>query len=83
MSQNAFFQLSPRLQHGIANVLGWSSLRPVQELTIQEVLAGHNCIVLAPTAGGKTEAAFFPVLDLIHRERLEPVCALYISPIRA
>jgi ATP-dependent Lhr-like helicase len=83
MSQSTFFQLSQRLQYGIAHTLGWSSLRPVQEQTIQAVLAGRNCIVLAPTAGGKTEAAFFPILDILYRERLSPVCALYISPIRA
>lgn len=83
VSQSIFFQLSPRLQHGIAHTLGWSSLRPVQEDAIQAVLAGHNCVVLAPTAGGKTEAAFFPILDVVYRERLEPACVLYISPIRA
>ncbi|UCC64854.1 MAG: DEAD/DEAH box helicase, partial [Anaerolineae bacterium] len=83
MSQSAFFQLSQRLQHGIAHTLGWSALRPVQEQAIEAVLAGHNCVVLAPTAGGKTEAAFFPVLDMVYRDRLDPVCVLYISPLRA
>lgn len=83
MSQSAFFCLSPRLQHGISQVLGWGSLRPVQELTIQAILGGNNCLVLAPTAGGKTEAAFFPILDLIYQQKLAPVNALYISPIRA
>jgi ATP-dependent Lhr-like helicase len=83
LGQSAFFELGPRLQQGIAHTLGWSSLRPVQELTIHAVLAGQNCLVLAPTAGGKTEAAFFPILDTIHRQKLAPVCALYISPLRA
>jgi len=83
MSQSAFFRLSPRLQHGIIHVLGWSSLRPVQEQTIEAVLSGHNCVVLAPTAGGKTEASFFPILDIVYREQLAPVCALYVSPLRA
>ena len=83
MSQSAFFQLSLRLQHGIAHTLGWSSLRPVQEQTIGAILAGRNCVVLAPTAGGKTEAAFFPILDVVYRDGLGPVCVLYVSPIRA
>lgn len=82
-SEDAFFQLSPRLQHGIAQTLGWSSLRPVQEHAIEAILAGRNCVVLAPTAGGKTEAAFFPVLDIIYCETLGPVAALYVSPLRA
>ena len=83
MRHSAFFQLSQRLQHGISHALGWSSLRPVQERTIEAILAGRNCVVLAPTAGGKTEAAFFPILDIVYREKLEPVCVLYVSPIRA
>ena len=83
MTGRVFFRLNTRLQDGIANTLGWSSLRPVQEQTILPVLRGENCIVLAPTAGGKTEAALFPILDLIYRETLDPVCALYISPLRA
>ena len=83
MNQSVFFQLSPRLQEGIAHTLGWSALRPVQELAIPAVLAGQNCLVLAPTAGGKTEAAFFPILDVVYRGQLEPVCALYVSPLRA
>ena len=83
MSPSTFFRLSSRLQQGISQVLGWGSLRPVQELTIQAVLDGANCVVLAPTAGGKTEAAFFPILDVIYQQNLAPVSALYISPIRA
>jgi len=71
------------MQSGIAYTLGWSSLWPVQELTIDAVLAGHNCVVLAPTAGGKTEAAFFPILDILYTEKLPPVSTLYISPLRA
>jgi len=38
MSQSAFFQLSQRLQRGIAHTLGWSALRPVQEQTIEALL---------------------------------------------
>jgi ATP-dependent Lhr-like helicase len=83
MGRSAFFRLSSRLQDGIAHRLGWSSLRPVQEQTIDAILDGRNCVVLAPTAGGKTEAAFFPILDVVYRERPEPVCVLYVSPIRA
>ena len=73
----------PRLQQAIADRLGWSSLRPVQELAGQAILDGKNAIVLAPTAGGKTEAAIFPLLaNLIE---LEPhgVGILYIAPIKA
>src|SRR3954464_897152 len=76
-------RLHPHLQHAIIHDLGWRSLRPVQELTIDAVLDGANSVVLAPTAGGKTEAAVFPLLSRILAEDLKPVAALYVCPIRA
>jgi ATP-dependent Lhr-like helicase len=76
-------RLHPHLQHAIVNDLGWRSLRPVQELTIDAVLDGANAVVLAPTAGGKTEASLFPVLSRILADAPPPVAALYICPIRA
>jgi hypothetical protein len=59
---DAFSRLSPALQYQIVNGLGWRELRPVQERAIPPILDGCNCVVLAPTAGGKTEAALFPLL---------------------
>lgn len=76
-------RLHPHLQHAIVHDLGWRSLRPVQELTIDAVLDGCNSVVLAPTAGGKTEAATFPLLSRILSETLVPVSVLYVCPIRA
>src|SRR5690606_7107127 len=61
----------------------FAGLRPVQDLTIDAVIDGKNCVVLAPTAGGKTEAAFFPVLSAMHDADWRPVSTLYLSPIRA
>lgn len=82
MSQS-FSLLTKRLQHGIIDQLGWKSLRSVQESSIPALLAGDNAIIQAATAGGKTEAAFFPILSIIHDEGLAPLSAIYISPIRA
>jgi ATP-dependent Lhr-like helicase len=76
-------RLHPHLQHAIVHDLGWRELRPVQDLTIAAVLDGCNTVVLAPTAGGKTEAAIFPVLSGILSDGSRPVCALYVCPIRA
>jgi ATP-dependent Lhr-like helicase len=76
-------RLHPHLQHAIVHDLGWRTLRPVQELTIDAVLDGCNAVVLAPTAGGKTEAAVFPIFSRILSEQLKPVAALYVCPIRA
>jgi ATP-dependent Lhr-like helicase len=80
---SAFDRLHPALQHHIANSLGWQELRPVQSLSIEACLAGANVVVLAPTAGGKTEAAFFPVISQMLTEAWEGLSVLYVSPIRA
>lgn len=80
---SGFERLHPQLRHAIVNDLGWRTLRPVQELSIEATLDGANSVVLAPTAGGKTEAALFPVLSRILGEELPPVAALYVCPIRA
>ena len=80
---SAFARFPPRLQEAIVSRLGWSSLRPVQELSSHALLDGKNAIILAPTAGGKTEAAIFPILsDLIEREP-KTVGAIYVAPIKA
>jgi ATP-dependent Lhr-like helicase len=76
-------RLHPHLQHAIVHDLGWRSLRPVQDLTIEAILDGCNSVVLAPTAGGKTEAAIFPLLSRALTENLKPVSVLYVCPIRA
>jgi hypothetical protein len=44
----------------------------VQEDAIAAILDGKNAVVLAPTAGGKTEAAFFPLLSQMDTDRLAP-----------
>jgi ATP-dependent Lhr-like helicase len=79
----AFDLLHPALQHHIVNSLGWSELREVQSLSIEAFLAGANLVILAPTAGGKTEAAFLPVISKLLTEGWEGLSVLYVSPIRA
>ena len=80
---SAFDSLSSALQYQIANTLGYRSLRPVQEASIGPLLRGENAVVLAPTAGGKTESAFFPLLSAMDTEDWRPVSVVYLSPIRA
>jgi len=79
----AFHRLHPNLRHAIIHDLGWRALRPVQEQAVDAILDGDNAVVLAPTAGGKTEASVFPVLSRILSERQEPIAALYVCPLRA
>jgi ATP-dependent Lhr-like helicase len=80
---SAFEQLHPALQHHIVNSLGWSALRPVQEEAIEGALAGANLVILAPTAGGKTEAAFFPLLSRMLSEPWTGLSVVYVSPLKA
>jgi ATP-dependent Lhr-like helicase len=80
---DAFDRLSPAMRYQIVNSLGWSGLRPVQELSTHAILDEKNCVILAPTAGGKTESAFFPILSAMDQGAWRPVSTLYISPIRA
>jgi len=80
---SVFGRFSPRLQEQIVARLGWTSLRPVQELAGQALLDGHNAVVLAPTAGGKTEASMFPVVSSLVADEPQGVGAIYIAPIKA
>lgn len=79
----AFDRLHPALQYHIVNSLGWPRLRPLQEATIEPVLRGEHAILLAPTAGGKTEAACFPVLSRMLSENWDGISVLYLCPIKA
>lgn len=78
-----FEKLHPALQHHIVNSLGWKSLRALQERAIAPVLSGANAILVAQTAAGKTEAAFFPVLSRMMSEEWPGLSVLYLCPLKA
>src|SRR5262245_57263126 len=80
---SAFTRFPARLQEAIVSRLGWSALRPVQELASHVLLDDKNAVILAPTAGGKTEAAFFPMLVRLMEWEPEGVGLLYIALLRA
>jgi ATP-dependent Lhr-like helicase len=80
---SAFSRFPPRLQEAIVSRLGWTSLRPVQELASHALLDGKNAVILAPTAGGKTEASMFPLLATLINNEPKGVGLLYIAPIKA
>jgi ATP-dependent Lhr-like helicase len=79
----ALARLHPALVHHIVNTLGWRSLRPLQEQAIEPVLAGDDAVLLAPTAGGKTEAASFPLLSAMEEQRWTGLSVLYVCPLKA
>ena len=78
-----FSQLHSLVQHHVVNSLGWQSLRPFQDAVIPLVLSGQHMVILAPTAGGKTEAAFFPAVFRLLTERWQGLSILYICPLKA
>jgi len=86
MSESAtrpFDRLHPVIQHHVVNTLGWPRLQPLQDRAIEPVLRGDDCLLIAPTAGGKTEAAMLPLLTRIENERWGGLSVLYICPLKA
>ncbi len=78
-----FERLHPAVQYHIVNSLGWPALRELQERAVEPVLEGAHCLMIAPTAGGKTEAAVLPVLSRMLQEDWHGISVLYICPIKA
>ncbi len=76
-------QLHDAVQHHVVNTLAWTSLRPLQEEAIAPVMRGDDALLLAPTAGGKTEAAFFPLLSRMESDQWHGLSVLYVCPLRA
>lgn len=82
-SSSAFDKLHPAVQRWIWKQ-GWKSLRPIQEKSITPILTKESDVIIAAaTAGGKTEAAFLPVISSCAELQGEGFSALYISPLKA
>lgn len=63
---------------------GWTSLNEIQEKAIPIILKGDaDVIISAATAGGKTEAAFLPILSSVIKDSNKGCKVLYISPLKA
>lgn len=81
---NAFGLLVKPVRRLIAQ-RGFSKPTEPQEKTIPLILQGKNVLLISPTATGKTEAAFLPVLSKIlqGQQGLPGIKVLYITPLRA
>lgn len=66
---------------------GWEGLRDVQERSIPILLAGtRDLVIMATTAGGKTEAAFLPIVSRLASDPPadgDGFRVVYVSPMRA
>jgi ATP-dependent helicase Lhr and Lhr-like helicase len=78
-----FDALHPALRYHVVNTLGWTDLRSTQRDAILPILAGENVLLLAPTAGGKTEAAMLPLLSRVASEGWHSLSVLYVCPLKA
>ena len=80
---NAFERYAPFIQDYIYRC-GWRSLRAVQAAAADAIFdTDDNVLLLASTASGKTEAAFFPILTLLSENPSSSVGVIYIGPLKA
>ena len=64
--------------------LDWKNFRPIQERAIKKIIdTSSDVIISAPTASGKTEAAFIPILSLTAEETAQKMAIMYVSPLKA
>ena len=64
--------------------MGWKHLHGVQTEAIHTILqSDDHALICAPTAGGKTEAAFLPIISRIAEQPQPSVQAIYVGPLKA
>ncbi len=59
----------------------YGSFTSIQKIAIPIIEKGDNCIIIAPTGSGKTEAAVLPLIEIAAKGT--PISVLYITPLRA
>ncbi len=65
---DCFYRLAPFIQE-YTYTHGWTELRPVQVEACRAIFdTDAHLLLAAGTASGKTEAAFLPVLTLLHAQ---------------
>ena len=79
----ALARLHPTLVHHLVSTLGWNGLRPLQTAAVEPLLDGDDALLLAPTAGGKTEAAVFPLLSAMTAGGWAAPSLVYAAPLKA
>ncbi len=62
---------------------GIDRLNELQKKAYSEIKAGKNCLIVAPTGSGKTEAAVIPLIEKILEKSYPGIALLYITPLRA
>ncbi|HEX2558336.1 MAG TPA: DEAD/DEAH box helicase, partial [Nitrososphaera sp.] len=65
---------------------GFQSLTTIQKKALPVIARKVNCLLVAPTGSGKTEAAVLPVFSMLAHDqgnRAGRIRAIYITPLRA
>ena len=70
---------------------GFQNLTKIQKISYSVISRKQNCLLVAPTGSGKTEASLIPILSLLDSERARnidfvqdsAIFVLYITPLRA
>lgn len=83
MSREAFSLLHPGVQEAVWQ-LGWKEFKHIQAESIRAVCqTDHHLVICAQTAGGKTEAAFLPVISRLAQAPQPSIQAIYVGPLKA
>ncbi|HEY7696471.1 MAG TPA: DEAD/DEAH box helicase [Nitrososphaeraceae archaeon] len=70
---------------------GFQNLTKIQKISYPAISRKQNCLLVAPTGSGKTEASLIPILSILDSEKVKSIdfvhdnaiLVLYITPLRA
>lgn len=78
-----FSRFAPFIQEYIYRN-GWTELRQIQTDAASVIFdTDKNLLLTTPTASGKTEAAFFPIITELYERPSESFGVLYIAPLKS
>lgn len=80
---DVFSRFSPFIKEYIYSH-GWEELREIQTEAARVIFeTDKNLLLTTPTASGKTEAAFFPILSELYENPSESFGVIYIAPLKS
>ncbi len=80
---DVFSRFSPFIKEYIYSH-GWEELREIQTEAARVIFeTDKNLLLTTPTASGKTEAAFFPILSELYENPAESFGVIYIAPLKS
>ncbi len=85
MNRSELFDIFPNCLKEAVVDKGIHRLTEIQKLAIPHILEGENVLLISPTGSGKTEAALWPIISRMKKEKSERkgFRLLYITPLRA